>query len=249
MKYLFKTSLLPIACYASVLALLVACGGSTKDNNTETNTDSVKANTKVDSSTSSTGISTSTNNDIEEDSQPAISTNVESYYNIWVKKLIEDAKKAGMPDAKPEIQVKDIPNGYMKVGMMPLGVTGYNTMTLWAAQNGETTFGVLSHGCGPVCGSGTITFYELVGQQLKDVTEKVFSTKKQIALAKKAQEKMPKNAGSDNVDFWTVLPQKGTTIQMGIMSSNLSNDKTKMIQPIAELQYNVADNTFKLVEK
>ena len=253
MKYLFKTSLLPTTCYAGILAFLMACGGGTKDNSTESNTDSVKPNTQVDSNASSASSGDIKANEAEgKNNKPTkLSTNVEDYYNLWVKKVMEDAKKNGFEGSKPEIQVKDISNGYMKVGMMPLGVTGYNTMTLWVAQNGQTTFGVLSHGCGPVCGSGNVVFYQMEGNQLKNVTEEVFSNKEQMRIDKQAQEKMPKNANSANanIGFWTVLPQKGTTIQMGIMSSNLSNDKTEMITPIAELQYNVANNTFKLVEK
>ena len=250
MKYLFKTSILPMACYAGVLALLMACGGA-KNNSTETQADSVKPNSQVNNNASSASSDNIQNNETEsENSKPKkLSTNVEDYYNLWVKKVMENAQKSGFAGSKPEIQVKDIGNGYMKVGMMPLGVTGYNTMTLWVAQNGQTTFGVLSHGCGPVCGSGNIVFYQMDGNNLKNVTEEILSNKEQMRIAKKAQEKMPKDTGSANVDFWTVLPQKGTTIQMGIMSSNLSNAKTVMITPIAELQYNVANNTFKLVEK
>ena len=246
MKHLFKTSLVPLICYAAVLALLVACGNEAPKNSTGTTASSEKLNNKVESNASESS-NLATNEDTQNSTTPKPSTNVEDYYKLWAKKLIADAKKQGMPDGQPEIQVKDIANGYMKVGLMSLGITGYQTMTLWVAQNGQTTFGTLSHGCGPVCSSGFVQFYEMKDGQLKEVTDQVLSKKAQTRLAKKAQEIMSKPTfnPSEDADFWTVLPHKGTTIQMGIMKSNLANDKKKMINLMAELQYNVTNNTFK----
>ena len=139
--------------------------------------------------------------------------------------------------------------------MNEIGVTGYNTMTLWAAKNGKTTFGVLSHGCGPLCTPGDINFYEMEDGKLKNVTEKVFPLEKQRQLAKKAYDKQQASGdeefNSPGNGYWVILPQVGTTINMGLMKLDPKSDGEKRINstPIAELQYNVEDNTFKLVEK
>lgn len=156
-----------------------------------------------------------------------------------------------MPD--PEVPIKDIPNGFLKIDLMSTGIaTGYNTMTLWAAKNGKTTLGVLYYGCGPVCSSGNITFYELEDGALKNVTEKVLPVKTQQRLQKLGEEKskadqvytMPGNG------YWVELPQRGTTVKMGLSVQDQANDNKRSFKKlIAELQYNVEDNTFKLVEK
>lgn len=258
MKYLFNARNFGLVLITCVFACLTACGGGDKNTNTDsannaTDTSSNNSSTAANNKEATSGKTSSKEDEGEQKPTTKLSTNVEDYYKIWVKAFKADIeKKSGQAAQDPELSVKDIANGFLKIDLAKTGVMGYNTMTLWAAKNGKTTLGVLTHGCGPVCASGTITFYELEGDVLKDVTEKVFPLKEQERLQKKGFEKS-KNDQEYNYPgngYWTILPQNGTTVKMGLAKENPQNNNKKEFKALmAELQYNVEDNTFKLVEK
>ncbi|WP_299452664.1 hypothetical protein [uncultured Microscilla sp.] len=255
MKYLFNTRVIGLAFIACVFACLTACGGGDKDNNTDSadNADTTSKTTTTTSESSNNNTDAGKESEGEQKPVAKLSTNIEDYYKIWVKSFKADMEKqSGQKAQDPEVSVKDIANGFLKIDLVKTGVMGYNTMTLWAAKNGKTTLGVLNHGCGPICFSGTITFYELEGETLKNVTEKVFPVKEQERLQKLGYEKSKsdKEYSYPGNGYWTILPQNGTTVKMGLAKENTQNNNKKEFKLLmAELQYNVADNTFKLVEK
>ena len=246
-KYLFNTRALGLVFIVCVFACLTACGGGDKNNNTK----SANNTTDTSSSTAPTKDVNKNNNHTSQEegkqkptTPTKLSTNVEDYYKIWLKDFYADLEYP----PKFKMLEKDITNGYMK--FMTKGDMGFYTMTLWAAKNGKTTLGVLSYGCGPMCAPDNIIFYELANGALKDVTEKVLPVKIQERLQKLAYEKRGLDKKYSNFDdgYWIELPKHGTTVKMGLRLQNQSN-KRAFEELMAELQYNVEDNTFKLVEK
>lgn len=257
MKYLFNTRTLGLVFIACVFACLTACGGGDKNNNTESANNTTDTSSNTTSTKDASNNSGTTSKEEEGEQKPAattkLSTNVEDYYKLWLKDFKADMeKKSGQAVPDPKVSIKDIANGFLKIDLMSAGITGYNTMTLWAAKNGKTTLGVLTHGCGPVCFSGQITFYELENGALKNVTEKVLPVKTQQRLQKLGEEKgkSDQEYSYPGNGYWTILPQNGTTVKMGLAKENPQNNNKKEFKVLmAELQYNVEDNTFKLVEK
>ncbi len=247
MKYLFNIRALGLVLLTCVFACLTACGGGDKNNSTELANSATDTISNI-TPTKDANNNGNTTNQEEGEQKPTtstkLSTNVEDYYKLWLKDF-----KAGLeypPDFK--MLEKNIANGYMK--FMIENDMAFYTMTLWAAKNGKTTLGLLSYGCGPLCAPSNITFYELANGALKDITEKVLPVKIQERLQKLAYEKRQSDKKYSNFDdgYWIELPKHGTTVKMGLRLQNQSN-KRAFEELMAELQYNVEDNTFKLVEK
>lgn len=174
-------------------------------------------------------------------------SSVMDFYNSHLATL---QQTAGNTDRSPTFKKKDITNGFLSYDLMNIGIMGWEEMAYFTAKNGKKFVAIVSYGCGPLCGCGLPTFYELQNGALVDKTEQYLpkSTQEQItqAIWQSIDNDKSKSDNTVPVGMWVKLPQIGTTIEIGKMEGMMEGGKLVVMY---ELQYEEQNGTFKLVKK
>ncbi len=159
------------------------------------------------------------------------------------KKGAELKAKYSIPGDVIDFNKKDLKNGYLSYSLK--GLDGLNEFAIWNKKDGKVITGETHFDCGPACGLSEITFLEFTGDKFTDITSKVYPKDKLEKLYKAKLAKIQAKGASGSETYWVKIPQKGTTIEIGI-NAEPENSDSKLI-PVAELKWN--GNSFDLSEK
>ncbi len=140
------------------------------------------------------------------------------------------------------IETKDLKNGYIRYSQK--SSEGFSEFAIWIKKNKEVIAAEASYGCGPGCSLSSIKFYEFNGENYTEVTNKFYPAKKIEAIFKKRLAALSVKDKENDPSLWILIPEKGTTILIGINKDPISVEN---ILNIAELKWN--GNGFDLIEK
>ncbi len=142
---------------------------------------------------------------------------LEAETNAVLKEQMKESMSE-MPATFMKIETKDVANGYIKYTQIM--AMGYSEMGYYTAEGGKHFIANVDFGCGPICTMTGIRFSELRGGKLIDKTKQYYpeTLKQEVENAVKSKLK------GDNSSMFLKVPQKGTSIAVGISLTDASEE-------------------------